>query len=163
MKESIGDNSCVISFFCISLFPSHNPHLIDALNTCCFIILFSNWHLCSSSTHIHMYSCSLQRTFDMFLSIAPDKKFNAFFSLHSFFLAFPFLPFSLHSLTMKVTLPTKMILTGKLFFYLNTYLFFFFFFFWPPVLFSLVCLCFFSEVCYCFPMDRFGREGKELI
>lgn len=160
MKESIGDNSCVISFFCISLFPSHKPHLIDALNTCCFIILFSNWHLCSSSTHIHMYSCSLQRTFDMFLSIAPDKKFNAFFSLHSFFLAFPFLPFSLHSLTMKVTLPTKMILTGKLFFYLNTYLFFFF---WPPVLFSLVCLCFFSEVCYCFPMDRFGREGKELI
>ena len=115
MKESIGDNSCAISFFCISLFASHNPHLIDALKTCCFIILFSNWHLCSSSTHIHVYSCSLQRTFDMFLPIAPDKKFNALFSLHP--------------LTMKVTLFPQ-----KWFSQVNcssiwTRIFFFFFFF----------------------------------
>lgn len=59
---------------------------------------FSDWHLCSSSVHVlvlvhvlaHMYACSLQRTFDMFLPIAPDEKFNALFSLYP--------------LTMKVTL-----------------------------------------------------------
>lgn len=51
---------------------------------------FSDRPLCSSSAHVlvlahvlaHVDSCSLQRTFDMFLPIAPDEKFNALFSLH---------------------------------------------------------------------------------
>ena len=47
-----------------------------------------------------MYSYSLQRTFDVFLPIAPDKKFNALFSLCP--------------LTMKVTLfPPKWFLQVK--------------------------------------------------